>query len=86
MDVSRLKRALSNIHRIRRTIDSYEWWNCLNHAQKVEVSSLYETGYKINFVRQVKQSSIVVMSRRGNQVIVDQDGLVDTNPDIKIRQ
>lgn len=86
MNVSRLKIALSNIHRIRRTIDSYEWWNCLNHLQKIEVNSLYEAGYKINFVRQAKQTSIVVMSHRGNQVIVNQDGLVDTNPDIKMRQ
>ena len=86
MNVSRLKKVLSSIHRRRRSVESYEWWNHLNYAQKFSVSSLYKFGYKINFVRQIKHSSIVVMSLDGNQVTVDQDGLIDTNADIKTRR
>ena len=86
MNVSQLKRALRNIHRRHRSIESYGWWNYLNHAQKLSVSSLYKTGYEINFIRQIMQSSIVVMSLHGKKVTVNQDGLIDTNPDIEIRR
>jgi len=86
MVASRLKKALFSIHRRRRTIESYEWWNYLNYAQKFAVSSLYKFGYEINFVRQVSNSSLVVMSLDGNQVTVDQGGLINTHPDIKTRR
>ena len=86
MNVSRLKKVLSNIHRRRRKIESYEWWNYLNYAQKFSVSSLYKFGYDINFVRQAEHSSIVVMSLDGNQVTVDFHGLIDTHPEIETRR
>lgn len=86
MDLSRLKKTVSSIHRRRRTKESYEWWNYLNYAQKFSASSLFKFGYKINFVRHVKHSSIVVMSLDGNQVTVDPDGLIDTHPMIATRR
>jgi len=86
MNLSKLKRTLSNIHRRRRTIESYEWWDHLNYAQKFSVSSLYQFGYKIDFVRHIEQSSIVFMSLNSNEATVDQDGLIDIHPDIKTRR
>ena len=86
MNLSRLKKTLSNIHRRRRTIESYEWWDHLNYAQKFSVSSLYQFGYKIDFVRHIERSSIVFMSLDSNEATVDQDGLIDIHPDIKTRR
>jgi len=83
---SRLKKVLSSLHRRRRNIESYEWWNYLNYAQKFAVGSLYKFGYEISFVRQVKNTSLVVMTLDGNQVTVDQAGLIDTHPNIEIRR
>jgi len=86
MYVSKLKKALSYVHRRRRAIESYEWWDYLNYAQKFSVSSLYKFGYKINFVRRVEHKSIVFMSLNGNEVTIDQDGLIDNNPSIETRR
>jgi hypothetical protein len=86
MNLSKLKKTLSSFHRRRRAIEIYEWWDYLNYAQKFSVSSLYKFGYKINFVRHVEHSSIVFMSLNGNKATVDQDGLIDIDPDIKTRQ
>ncbi len=86
MNASRLKKALSNIHRRRRAIESYEWWDYLNYAQKFSVSSLYKFGYKINFVRRVEHISIVFMSLNGNKVTIDQDGLIDNKAGIETRR
>jgi len=86
MNLSKLKKTLSNIHRRRRNVESYEWWDHLNYAQKFSVSSLYQFGYKINFVRKVEHSSIVFMSLDSKDATVDQNGLIDIHPDIKTRR
>ena len=80
MNLSRLKKTLSNIHRRRRNIESYEWWDYLNYAQKFSVSSLYKFGYKINFVRKVEHSRIVYMSLDSKDATVDQAGLIAIHP------
>lgn len=73
-------------HRRRRAVESYDWWDLLNYAQKFSVSSLYKFGYEINFIRRVEHKSIVVMSLNGSTVTVDEDGLIDSHPDIKVRR
>ncbi len=85
MSLLNVKKVLSKLHRRRRAVESYEWWNHLNYAQKFSVSSLYKFGYEINFVRTIDHKSIVVMSLNGNIATVDKDGLIDTQPDIQVR-
>jgi len=86
MSISGIKKALSSLHRRRRLLESCEWWDYLNYAQKFSVSSLYKFGYDISFVRRTGHLSIVVMHIDGREVTVDQDGLIDTHPDIKTRK
>jgi len=86
MSLLNVKRALSKLHRRRRTVESYEWWNHLNYAQKFSVSALYKFGYELNFVRTEEHKSIVIMSLNGNIATVDNEGLIDSHPDIEIRQ
>jgi len=86
MSISGIKKVLSSLHRRRRVIESYEWWDYLNYAQKFSVSSLYKFGYDISFVRRTGHLSIVVMHIDGSEATVDQDGLIDTHPDIKTRK
>jgi len=76
----------TNIHRRHRNVESYDWWEYLNYAQKFSVSSLFKYGYKIRFVRREEHKSMVVMSLEGNDVTVDEDGFIDTSPDIELRQ
>ncbi|KGJ94855.1 hypothetical protein GAB14E_2089 [Colwellia psychrerythraea] len=86
MSLLNVKSALSKFHRRRRSVESYEWWNHLNYAQKFSVSSLYKFGYEINFVRMIDHNSIVIMSLNVKIVTVDKDGLIDSQPDILIRR
>jgi|ETNmetMinimDraft_8_1059916.scaffolds.fasta_scaffold46517_1 hypothetical protein len=85
MSLFKVKSVFSKFHRRSRSLESYEWWNHLNYAQKFSVSSLYKFGYKIRFVRTVDHKSTVVMSLNRDIVTVDVDGLIDSNPDIQVR-
>jgi len=86
MNLLNIKGALSKLHRRRRAIESYEWWNHLNYAQKFSVSSLYKFGYKISFVRAAGHTSLVVMSLSGSIVTVDKDGIIDSHPEVQVRR
>lgn len=86
MRLLNVKSPLSKLHRRRRSVESFEWWHHLNYAQKFSVSSLYKFGYEINFVRMIDHRSIVVMSLNVNVVTIDNDGLIDPQPDISIRR
>jgi len=86
MSLSELKKKLTNFHRRKRPIESYEWWNHLNYAQKFAVSSLYKFGYHISFVRSYDGISVVVMELANSLVSVNKDGLIDANPNIQLRR
>lgn len=80
------KDSINKFHRRRRPVESYAWWQQLNYAQKFSVSSLFQFGYDIDFVRTANGLSLVVMSLDGISVTVNQDGVIDTHPNIKIRR
>jgi len=86
MSLLNVKSVLSKRHRRRRSVESYEWWNHLNYAQKFSVSSLYKFGYEISFVRMSDHKSIVIMSLNVNIATVDKDGLIDSHPSIQFRR
>lgn len=85
MGLKKFTENLSNFRRRKRSVESYEWWEHLNYAQKFSVSSLYKFGYDIRFVRTENQESTVVMSLEGKFATVDQEGLINTDPDLQIR-
>ncbi len=39
VSLANVKNVLSKLHRRRRSVESFEWWNHLNFAQKFSVSS-----------------------------------------------
>ncbi len=86
MNFLRLKHTIDKYHKRRKHLESYEWWEQLNYAQKFSVSSLFQFGYDIDFVRSVDKHSVVVMSLDGNNLTVNQEGLIDTQPNINVRR
>ncbi len=86
MNFLRLKHTIDKYHKRRKHLENYEWWEHLNYAQKFSVSSLFQFGYDIEFVRSSDNHSVVVMSLDDVNVTVNQDGLIDTQPNIKVRQ
>ena len=62
MDVSRLKQTLSSIHRRRRATESYEWWDYLNYAQKLSVSSLYKFGGLLFLLRLISAYGVLSLN------------------------
>lgn len=86
MGLKRIKDTFAKLHRRRRPVESYDWWEHLNYAQKFSVSSLYKFGYDIRFIRTENHKSTVVMSLDNKFATVDKDGLINTEPDITIRR
>ncbi len=86
MKFLRLKNTVDKYHKRRKKLEN-KWWDKLNYAQRFSVSSLFQFGYDINFVRTAEGRSVVVLSINDNDnVTVNHDGLIDTQPNIKIRQ
>jgi len=81
-----IKKAWSHFHRRKRSVESYDWWAQLNYAQKFSVSSLYQLGYEMKFVRTSNHQSIAYMFLSEHIVTIDQDGLINTEPEIVLRK
>ncbi len=80
------KNSIKKFHQRRKPVESYAWWSLLNYAQKRSVSSLFQFGYDIDFVRTSNDTCLVVMSLEGVSITVNEDGVIDTQPNIKIRR
>jgi len=81
-----IKKVLLHLHRRKRTVESYDWWEQLNYAQKFSVSALYQLGYEMKFVRAANHKSVAYMCMDEHVVTIDQDGLTNTKPDIVLRK
>ncbi|RHW77169.1 hypothetical protein [Colwellia sp. RSH04] len=86
MSLKAFKNSVFNITRRRKALESYAWWNDLNYAQKLSATSLFNYGYNIEFIRKEDDTTIVVMTLDNTTVTINQDGLIDTHPDIKKRR
>lgn len=85
MSFRELRNTVKHFHR-RKPLESYQWWDTLNYAQKFSVTSLFQFGYDIEFVRVSNQDSIVVMSLDGVSVTVNHEGVIDTQPKLNTRR
>lgn len=61
------------------------WWAQLSLAQKFSASSLGKFGYELMFVRSNDGLSLAVLQSGGTIAVVNEDGEIDTSPDIHIR-
>lgn len=85
MTVSKFKKAMEKIGCRRRSLDHHEWWDSLNYAQKFAASSLYQFGYDIKFVRHLDSGTLVVMCLGKEVVTIDEEGVIDSHPEIRLR-
>lgn len=67
------------------TKDIHYFWNELNMAQKFSVAELQRFGYELAFVRRSNNSSLAVLKAGDRIAAVDQDGQIDTEPQVIIR-
>jgi len=54
--------------------------------QQSGVSSMHSYGYELAFIREREGEKWVVMKLHDSVIIIDEDGNVETEPDIKIRK
>ncbi|SFD49201.1 hypothetical protein [Pseudoalteromonas denitrificans] len=64
---------------------SHLLWSKLSDAQKASVSSLYNYGYELSFIRRVDCEEVVVLLLNDSPATVDIHGEINTSPDIKVR-
>ncbi len=61
------------------------FWGQLNVAQKFSGAELQRFGYELAFVRRSPSFSMAVLKSGGRMAAVDQDGQIDTDPTIVLR-
>lgn len=62
-----------------------KWWSKLSLAQKFSASSLGKFGYELRFVRNEQGHSIAVLMCNSSVAVINEDGDINTSPNIKIR-
>lgn len=60
-------------------------WSRLSVGQKFAANSLTHFGYELAFVRRVNNDYLAVMMLDNNLATVNEDGDIDTSPNIAIR-
>tara|TARA_R110002126_G_scaffold38317_14_gene114474 strand:- start:3073 stop:3312 length:240 start_codon:yes stop_codon:yes gene_type:complete len=73
------------IERRQSTREMQPFWDELNLAQKFSAAELQRFGYELSFVRHAETGNLAVL-RSGNQyAAINQEGEIDTAPNITIR-
>jgi hypothetical protein len=60
-------------------------WRKLSEEQKINAESLSKFGYDLEFMRNESADKIIIMLNGNNIATINENGDIDTNPDIKIR-
>ena len=61
-------------------------WPNLNDNQKMSANSLSNYGFELSFIRNHANESLVGMILDGKTATINNDGDIDTSPDINIRK
>ena len=61
------------------------WWQQLSLSQKFSANSLGQFGYELKFIRHDDEQSFAVLSCNGSITVINEDGSINTHPDITIR-
>ncbi len=61
-------------------------WSQLNVTQQAAVSSLYNYGYELSFIRESDIGIEVVMLLNDTPATIDSEGNIDPQPNISIRK
>lgn len=74
------------IERRKTAPEQSVWWQKLSLAQKFSASSLGKFGYELCFIRNVDTlDRLAVLTNNGNVAVINEDGDIDTSPDITLR-
>jgi len=65
--------------------DMNYFWDQLNLAQKFSVAELQRYGYQLQFVRNMPTGKVAVLDVAGKLAAIDDDGQIDTAPEIILR-
>ncbi|WDE00804.1 hypothetical protein [Thalassomonas actiniarum] len=64
----------------------HQLWSQLNVSQQASVSSLYNYGYELAFIRISSEGKLAVMILNGSPIVIDDEGTINPHPEIQIRQ
>lgn len=67
------------------TPDKHVLWAQLNVCQQASVSSLYNYGYDLSFIRISPLGKIAVMVLNASPIVIDEEGTINSHPEIEIR-
>ncbi len=60
-------------------------WAKLSVVQQASVSSMYNYGYELSFIRTEGEEKYVVMLLNEAAIVIDEEGAIETQPSIQIR-
>lgn len=61
-------------------------WEKLNRVQQFSLYTLEKVGYELNFVREMSNGSLAVISLNKHIVTINSKGEIDYTPTIKLRE
>ncbi|OKY25879.1 MULTISPECIES: hypothetical protein [Thalassotalea] len=73
------------VDRRREPPEKSVWWTKLSLAQKFSASSLGKFGYELAFIRNENGHSLAVLTCNGGLAVVNEEGDINTSPDIQLR-
>ncbi|KKO45324.1 hypothetical protein WG68_11410 [Arsukibacterium ikkense] len=73
------------VERRQSTREIQPFWDELNLAQKFSVAELQHFGYQLAFVRHTPAGNLAVLRAGDRFAAIDQEGEIDTAPNITIR-
>ena len=71
--------------RRKKQLTSAEWWDRLTLAQKFAASTLTHFGYELAFIRRTENGLLAVLRCGDSLAVIDNEGGIDTEPDIRVR-
>ncbi|MBV2128555.1 hypothetical protein [Arsukibacterium indicum] len=73
------------IERRQSTRELQPFWDELNLAQKFSAAELQRFGYELSFVRHATSGNLAFLRSGDRFAVINQEGEIDTAPDIAIR-
>ena len=71
--------------RRKSTLEQNALWRRLSEEQKINAESLSKFGYNLEFIRNEAANKIIIMLNGSSIATINENGDIDTNPDINIR-
>lgn len=83
MQASAQREAL--LERRQQSVAVESLWGKLSLAQKFAASSLAQFGYDLAYIRNSNTGNLAILLCNGNPATINDEGDIDTSPDIVIR-